>query len=207
MTDDDFDASLIRTRRNLILISTLIFIHLSGAVTLNSEGNFAGIPIKLGNQSLVTIWLLIFNGYFLWRFFVYLQGSRLKHTYSNLLRNYIHIKIEKYMKATGEARVKEIRKTNRAANHASFAVVIKIYFWFCARIEAVVTIAPYRNDSILETLKVNSLIKFYVILTQNLKLISQDINFSEVLLPLLMGSASLIWLSYNFLNLSPTTLP
>lgn len=183
------------------MISTLIFIHLSGAVSLNSEGSFIGIPVKLGDTALVTAWLLIFNVYFFWRFFTHLLDSKLRYKYSNLLHSYILNVTQKYMKDMGEARAKEHRKTDKTASHAALHIDVKNYLWFFASIEATITTTAHRKEPVLETIKISSFIKLFIIFTQNLKLIIQDKNFSEALLPLFMGLCSFVWLFCRYLNL------
>lgn len=202
MTEEDFDANLGRTRRNLILISTLIFIHLSGAVTLNSEGNFVGVPIKLGNQSLVMAWLLTFNAYFLWRFFAYLQSSAIRSNYSNILKDNVHAIIARYVEPVARKEVEELKNSTSNNDQYRWELRCLPYYIFFLSIELWVVRRDSSYDYNFKTIEIGRWFIFSVVLKQNLKLIIQDINFSEAFLPLLMGVASFIWLFVRYLGLS-----
>ncbi|MDZ7686934.1 MAG: hypothetical protein U5O39_19925 [Gammaproteobacteria bacterium] len=79
--DLELEGSTLRQRRNLILVTTsLVFVHVAG-VEFGSEFRFLGSVVQVGNPGAIPLFLVLFQGYFLWRFYQYFHTD---HAYNAL---------------------------------------------------------------------------------------------------------------------------
>lgn len=80
MSDLGFDIGgtpFTRARRNLVIMSSIILVYATGAISINTGGTgaYAGLGFKFGREWIVESWLVAFWVYFVWRYHVSFDGS------------------------------------------------------------------------------------------------------------------------------------
>jgi len=85
----DLSQDTLRQRRNLIVTSVLlIFISLAG-VDFGETLNFLGATLIIGEPEKIHTGLLIFLGYFLWRFYQYFTTDKAYYELCNQFKNHM----------------------------------------------------------------------------------------------------------------------
>ena len=97
MTQLDLSQDTIRQRRNLVVTSLLlIFIELAD-VSFGSEVSFLGATLNIGKPEVLHRGLLVFQTYFLWRFYQYFSTDKaygaLRNQHREYMKRYTTIKI------------------------------------------------------------------------------------------------------------------
>lgn len=73
MTGNELDLGqdALRQRRNLILVSVLLIFIAHADVAIDKQVTFLGVSLTIGSPEVIKTFLLIFEAYFLWRFYQY----------------------------------------------------------------------------------------------------------------------------------------
>lgn len=72
-TRDDF----VRTRRNLVLMSTFLLVYCTGTISFAANNAFIGFAIKIEDVSMMHSWCGVFLAYFFWRFYTAGGGGQM----------------------------------------------------------------------------------------------------------------------------------
>ena len=87
----------LRQRRNLFVISILLILIHHADITLGESIKFQGLSLHIGKPYVITMFLQLSLGYFLWRFYQYFNRdkaySHLKQQYRDSRKQYLNLAV------------------------------------------------------------------------------------------------------------------